>query len=157
MRALDPRTQGYATNPGDGVQVLYEVFGPPGAERSVVFLPPWSIVHSRVWKAQVPYFARHNFRVVTFDGRGNGWSGRPPTGYRTEDYVRDTLAVLNAVGVRTAALVGLSAGARWGIQLAAEYPERFTHLVLIGPAAPLSDAARTDLVAFHTEPPDTNG
>jgi pimeloyl-ACP methyl ester carboxylesterase/predicted glycosyltransferase len=122
-----------------------------------VFLPPWSIVHSRVWKGQVPYFARHGFRVVTFDGRGNGRSGRPPTGYRTDDYVRDTLAVLDAVGVTTAALVGLSAGARWAMQLAAEYPERFTHLVLVGPAAPLSDAARTDLVAFHSEASDTNG
>ena len=30
---------------------------------------PWSIVHSRFWKLQIPYLARH-FRVVTFDGRG---------------------------------------------------------------------------------------
>src|SRR5712692_2022892 len=157
MRALDSRTQGYATNPGDGVQVFYEVFGPPDAERSLVFLPTWSLLHSRVWKAQVPYFARHGFRVVTFDGRGNGRSGRPATGYRTDDFARDALAVLDAVGVHNVALVAISAGARWGMQLAAEHPERVTHLALISPGAQLSGAPRTNLHAFHSEPADTEG
>ena len=39
-------------------------------------LPTWSIIHSRHWKMQIPYLARH-FRVLTFDGRGNGESDRP--------------------------------------------------------------------------------
>ena len=47
-------------------------------EETLLLLPPWSIVHSRFWKAQVPYLARH-FRVVTFDPRGNGRSDRPDT------------------------------------------------------------------------------
>ena len=45
-------------------------------EPTVLLLPTWSIVHSRFWKVQIPYLARH-FRVVTFDGRGNGRSDRP--------------------------------------------------------------------------------
>ena len=44
--------------------------------RAILLLPTWSIVHSRHWKAQIHYLARH-FRVVTFDGRGNGLSDRP--------------------------------------------------------------------------------
>ena len=46
------------------------------ARPTILLLPTWSIVHSRHWKAQIPYLARH-FRVVTFDGRGNG-QVRPP-------------------------------------------------------------------------------
>ena len=45
-------------------------------EPTVLLLPTWSIVHSRHWKMQIPYLARH-CRVVTFDGRGNGRSDRP--------------------------------------------------------------------------------
>src|SRR5262245_30896001 len=114
MRALYPHTDGYAINPIDGVRLFYEVFGPPDAERTLMFLPTWSLLHSRIWKGQVPYFARHGFRVVAFDGRGNGRSDRPPRGYWTEDFARDTVAVLDATGVHRTALVGISAGARWG-------------------------------------------
>ena len=39
-------------------------------------MPTWSIVDSRVWKAQIGYLSRH-FDVITFDGRGCGRSDRP--------------------------------------------------------------------------------
>jgi pimeloyl-ACP methyl ester carboxylesterase len=96
------------------------------------------------------------FRVVTFDGRGNGRSDRPSTGYQTADFVGDALCVLEAAGVQTAAVVGLSAGSRWGTQLAAEHPERVSHLVLIGPTSP-SGARRNEADTFHAEPPDVEG
>lgn len=157
MRALQPTTTGYATNPADGVRSFYETFGSPEAERTIVFLPTWSLVHSRVWKMQVPYFARRGFRVVTFDGRGNGRSDRPERGYRTADFTLDTLALFDALGIERAALVALSAGGRWAIQFAAEYPERTTHMVLIAPAARLHGGARVDLSGFLAEPPDREG
>jgi pimeloyl-ACP methyl ester carboxylesterase len=161
MRALEPHTQGYAINPVDGVRVFYEVFGPSNAERSLLFLTPWGIVHSRIWKGQVPYFARHGFRVITFDARGNGRSDRPAAGYRTDDFARDTLSVLDATGVRTAAMVGLSASARWGIQLAAEQPHRVTHVAMVDPAVNLSGVGGgpggVDLEMFHAEPVGREG
>ena len=58
----------------DGVASAYEVYGQEHHRRCS--WPTWSIVHSRFWKAQVGYLARH-YRVVTFDGRGSGRSGRP--------------------------------------------------------------------------------
>jgi pimeloyl-ACP methyl ester carboxylesterase/predicted glycosyltransferase len=134
MRAQYPHTDGFAANPTDGARIFYEVFGPGDAPRTIVFLPTWTVLPSAVWKAQVPYFSRQGFRVVTFDNRGNGRSDRPATGYSVDRIVEDALTVMDAAGVGSAALVTLSAGARWGVKLAAQHPERATHLVLISPS-----------------------
>ena len=73
-RARYPDESGYVER--DGVRLHYEVYGT--GEPTVLLLPTWSIIHSRHWKMQIPYLARH-CRVVTFDGRGNGRSDRPPS------------------------------------------------------------------------------
>ena len=98
-------------------------------------MPAWSIVNSRIWKAQVAYLARH-FRVVTFDGRGSGRSGRPleAAAYTDEQYADDTVAVLDDAGVDRAVLVGLSCGASWAIRVAAGHPDRVQGIVAIGAA-----------------------
>jgi pimeloyl-ACP methyl ester carboxylesterase/predicted glycosyltransferase len=157
MRAVAPVTTGHATNPADGVRIAYAIFGPRDAARTILFLPTWSIIHSRCWKMQVPYFAQQGFRVATFDGRGNGGSDRPPSGYTTDDFARDTLAIMDTIGIDRAALVGFSAGSRWAIQVAAEYPGRVTHLALIGPGANLDGTPRRDLATFLAAPPDFEG
>ena len=41
----------------DGVRVYWELYG-AGAP-AILLLPSWSIVHSRMWKGQIPYLARH--------------------------------------------------------------------------------------------------
>src|SRR5687767_6768929 len=118
--------------------------------RTIAFLPTWTIVDSRLWKAQVPYFSRHGFRVVTFDNRGNGRSDRPSTGYSVERIAQDALTVLDAVGVEQAAIVALSAGGRWAIKLAAEHPKRISHLVLIGASVTLGGPSER-IRLFHAE------
>ena len=74
-RARYPDESGYVER--DGVRLYYEVYG--SGEPTVFLLPTWSIIHSRHWKMQIPYLARH-CRVLTFDGRGNGRSDRPESG-----------------------------------------------------------------------------
>ena len=71
-RARYPDEEGYVER--DGVRVFYEVYG--SGEPTILLLPTWALIHSRHWKMQIPYLARH-CRVVTFDGRGNGRSDRP--------------------------------------------------------------------------------
>jgi pimeloyl-ACP methyl ester carboxylesterase len=136
MRACQPRSDGYVER--DGVKVFYEVFG--DGEPTVLLLPCWSIVHSRHWKAQVPYLARH-FRVVAFDGRGNGRSDRPASAaaYADGEFVADAVAVLDAVGTDQAVVAGLSRGGRWAVELAATHPGRVLGAILLDPAVPPLD------------------
>jgi pimeloyl-ACP methyl ester carboxylesterase/predicted glycosyltransferase len=114
-----------------GVRVYWESFG--HGDPALLLLPAWSIVHSRLWKTQVPYLARH-FKVVTFDGRGNGMSDRPadPGAYMDSEFTEDALAVLDASGTDKAFVIGVSAGGRYAFQVAAHSPERVRGVVSIG-------------------------
>ena len=132
VRACEPTQTGVVVR--EGVRIAYSVYG--NGEPSVLLLPAWSIVHSRMWKGQIPYLARH-VRVVTFDGRGNGLSDKSPSlDYSDEAFAADALAVLDATGTARATLVGLSGGARWAVLLAARYPGRVERLICIGAAVP---------------------
>jgi len=131
-RARYPDNAGYVER--DGVRLHYEVYG--SGEPTVFLLPTWSIIHSRHWKMQIPYLARH-CRVLTFDGRGNGLSDRPESGYDERDFAADALAVMDATETERATLVSLSMGAQRALLLAAERPERVDRAVFICPAVPL--------------------
>jgi pimeloyl-ACP methyl ester carboxylesterase/predicted glycosyltransferase len=128
-----PDASGYVER--DGVRVWWEAYGK--GDRAIVLMPTWSIVHSRHWKAQIHYLARH-FRIVTLDGRGNGLSDRPATeaAYADAETVADTIEVLDAAGVRRALVVGLSCGGRYALALAAAHPDRVTGVVAIAPSLP---------------------
>ena len=132
-RARYPDSSGYIKR--DGVRLYYEVYG--SGEPTVFLLPTWSIIHSRHWKMQIPYLARH-CRVLTFDGRGNGRSDRPVTGYGEEEFAADALAVMDATATDRALIVSLSVGAQRALILAAEHPDRVTGAVFICPAVPLA-------------------
>jgi pimeloyl-ACP methyl ester carboxylesterase len=130
-RARYPDEEGYVER--DGVRVFYEVYG--SGEPTVLLLPTWSIIHSRHWKMQIPYLARH-FRVLTFDGRGNGKTDCPtePEAYHEREFAADAIAVLDATGTEQAVIVGFSMGAQRGLLLAAEHAERVAGAAFIGPS-----------------------
>ena len=155
MRAREPDAEGYLDR--GGVELHYEIFG--DGRPTLLLLPAWSIIHSRQWKAQVPYLARH-YRVVTFDGRGNGRSDRPPTAEAYDDgqFVADAVAVLDATGTDRAVLVGLSRGGRWAVELAATSPERALGAVLIDPAISfMAPLPQRQAFSFDEEPDTTEG
>src|SRR5215472_486743 len=135
MRARQPDLEGAVDR--EGVRIHWEIFG--SGEPTVFFLPAWSIIHARQWKFQVADLARH-CRVLVMDGRGNGKSGRPldAAAYADREYVADGLAVMDATGTATAALVGFSAGGKWALMLAADHPERVSSVTFVAPAIRLS-------------------
>jgi pimeloyl-ACP methyl ester carboxylesterase/predicted glycosyltransferase len=135
-RARYPDESGYVER--DGVRLYYEVYG--SGEPTVFLLPTWSIIHSRHWKMQIPYLARH-CRVLTFDGRGNGRSDRPqePEAYHEREFAADALAVMDATSTERAIIVSLSLGAQRALLLAGEHAERVEGAVFVCPAVPVGE------------------
>src|SRR5438105_4853451 len=131
MRALEPTEQG--TLQTQGFRIGYEVFGEPKG-RPLMFLPTWQITHMRVWKMQIPYFARHGFRVIAHDLPGNGLAERTADSRAFEqDRVADqSVDLLDHLGVARADLIALSASCFRAINIAARHPDRASRLVLVG-------------------------
>ena len=133
MRAREPDRTGVVDR--DGVDIHYEVHG-DGAP-TLLLVPPAPITHSRIYKALIPHLARRH-RVVTFDGRGNGRSGRPT---RVADHTRaanvtDIVAVLDAAEVDRAVLVAHCHANWWAVDVADAHPDRVAGLVAIEPGVP---------------------
>ena len=134
MRARHPDTEQFVEH--EGVRIHCATYG--AGDVTILLMPSWTIVHSRFWKGQIAYLARH-FRVVTYDGPGNGRSDRPldagPYGF--EEQARAATAVLDATGTDQAVVVSLSMGAQWALWLMANRPERLLGSVFIGPSLDL--------------------
>ena len=124
-----PEREGYVER--DGVRTWYAQYGASGPW--LAFAPVFQIGNTNLHKGVVPYLAPH-FRVVVTDLRGNGRSDRPatPEAYTFDHYFADFVAVLDALQVDRAAIVGISATAMVVLRLAAEQPARVSHLVIAG-------------------------
>jgi pimeloyl-ACP methyl ester carboxylesterase len=120
----------------------------------VVFVHGAANDHS-VFGLQSRYFAHHGRSVLAVDLPGHGRSD-PPALASIEAIARWLGGLLDAAGIREAALVGHSMGALASLEAAARMPDRITHLALLGPSVPMAvsddllDAARrNDHVAFE--------
>jgi pimeloyl-ACP methyl ester carboxylesterase/predicted glycosyltransferase len=132
VRARLPDRDGYVLS--NGVKIHYEVFGDVDDGRpTLLLMPSWTIIHRRFWKLQVPYLASR-YRVVTYDGPGNGKSDHTldAQAYGYERQMGHAVAVLDATHCDRAVPVALSQAATWALHLAAEHPDRVLGLVTIG-------------------------
>ena len=100
-----------------------------------------------MWDEQVAALCGR-YRIVRFDARGHGGSGTPAGPYTIDELGGDLVGVLDALGIGSASLCGLSLGAMVVMWVAAHAPERVERLVLacgapeLGPAAPWHERAR---------------
>ncbi|MBC7380757.1 MAG: alpha/beta hydrolase [Burkholderiaceae bacterium] len=105
------------------------------ARPTVVFIHGVLNDHS-VWILQTRYLANHGYNVLAVDLPGHGRSaGEAPASVEAgADFV---VALLDAAGVKRAALVGHSFGSLIAMEAAARSPERVSHLALVGTASPM--------------------
>lgn len=124
------------------------------ARPSIVFLHGAANDHS-VWALQSRYFAHHGHNAIAVDLPGHGRSAGAPL--RSVEAIAGWVpSLLDAVGIKSAALAGHSLGSLAALETAAREPERVTKLALLGPAVPmpvsdtLLDAAKAnDHVAYE--------
>ncbi len=110
----------------DGVHLHYELRG----EGPPLLLLMGLGAGSDRWEAHVSAYARH-FRCILLDNRGAGASDTPPVAYSTREMAEDAAAVLDALGIGSTAVAGISMGGAIAQELALAQPERISRLLLV--------------------------
>jgi pimeloyl-ACP methyl ester carboxylesterase len=109
----------------NNIEIYYEVQG----EGEPLVLIPYLAADQACYAFQVADYARH-FTCYTVDLRGAGLSGKPDGVYTTELFAADVAEFMQAVGIPSAHISGLSLGAAVGTWLAATYPSLVKSLSL---------------------------
>ena len=94
-----------------------------------LILIPYLAADCACYAFQVAEYAKH-FTCISIDLRGTGESDKPEGAYSTELFADDIAAFMQAVGIQSAHISGLSLGAACGMWLAAKYPNRVKSLSL---------------------------
>jgi pimeloyl-ACP methyl ester carboxylesterase len=81
------------------------------------------------WYCQVPALSRQ-FRVIIFDNRGAGRSDKPDTEYSIRLFADDTAGLMDALGLQSAHVLGVSMGGYIAQELALNYPDKVRSLIL---------------------------
>ncbi|TXD38381.1 alpha/beta hydrolase [Lujinxingia vulgaris] len=135
--------QGYAES--SGWTIWYEHLEPAGESKGVVMLIMGIATDSLSWRQGfIDTFVDAGYEVIRFDNRGTGMSdweadldhaapdqASAEEGYDLADMANDALAVLDALDIDQAHLVGMSMGGMIGQEFALNYPERTASLTSI--------------------------
>jgi non-heme chloroperoxidase len=118
----------------DGTQIFYKDWG---SGRPVVFSHGWPL-DADAWDAQMLFLELHGFRVIAHDRRGHGRSSQSGQGNDMNTYADDLAAVLDALEVKDAMLVGHSTGGGEVARYIGRHgTKRVSKVVLIGAVPPL--------------------
>ncbi len=117
----------------DGRKLAYDEVSPPNPKGTVLLLP--GLASKRLgWYNQMPVFGQV-YRTIALDHRDTGDSDPSPGPYTTADQADDAAAVLRALGVTRAHIVGISMGGFIALELALRHPDLVEKLVLTGTSA----------------------
>jgi non-heme chloroperoxidase len=90
----------------DGTQIYYKDWG---TGQPVVFSHGWPL-SSDTWDGQMLFLARHGYRAIAHDRRGHGRSSQTSLHNDMNGYADDLAAIMDALDLRDAVLVGHSTG-----------------------------------------------
>jgi len=112
----------------DGVRLWYAEFGkgPP------VVLIEGGLDTTDDWGYLAPEIAAHGYRAIVFDSRCQGRSTCVPAQLAYRLMARDTVALMSALHVARAAVVGYSDGGIIGLEMAVHFPRRVVSLFSYG-------------------------
>jgi len=90
----------------DGTTIYYKDWGTGPA---VTFSHGWPL-NSDAWDGQMLFLSQHGYRCIAVDRRGHGRSSQPSTGNNMDGYADDLAAVIEALDLKNATLIGHSTG-----------------------------------------------
>jgi non-heme chloroperoxidase len=118
----------------DGTQIFYKDWGTGPV---VTFSHGWPL-NADAWDTQLFFLAQNGFRVVAHDRRGHGRSSQPTSGNDMNGYADDLAAVIEALDLKDATLVGHSTGGGEVARYIGRYgTERVSKAVLIAAVPPI--------------------
>lgn len=109
----------------DSIEIYYEEHG----SGEPLLLIMGLAADSRAWVFQLPALSRH-YRTIVFDNRGVGRSSKPPGPYTIHEMADDTAALLEALNIESAHVLGVSMGGMIAQELVLRHPGRVRSLVL---------------------------
>jgi len=110
----------------NGIDLYYEV---QGTGAPVLLIAGFTADHMS-WLLQVPAVAQE-FQCISYDNRGTGQSTVPEGPYTIRQMADDAVALLDHLGISKAHVVGHSMGGAIGQELAINYPDRVSSLLLL--------------------------
>ncbi len=116
----------------NGVRLYYELSGPENGP--LLILNNGIFMNTTSWAFQTPELARR-YRVLAYDMRGQGQSEHPDGEYSLDLHARDLVALMNALGICKAHLVGTSYGGELNLVMGIRFPEHCRSLTIICSAA----------------------
>ncbi len=114
----------------DGVRLHAREIAGPNRDAPGLLLHHGLASSQRIWDLMLPRLTGR-FRIVTYDARGHGLSGKPTSGYGFDHLVADAVAVVRAARLGKPVVVGHSWGAMVALELAAARPRSVSGITLV--------------------------
>jgi 3-oxoadipate enol-lactonase len=111
----------------NGIQIYYELHGPPEAE--VLVLSNGVLMSTASWAYQTPVLSR-DYRLLLYDCRGMWQSEHPSGPYSMAQHAGDLAVLLDSLDINAAHIGGTSYGAEISMVFALKYPERTKSLIV---------------------------